>query len=195
MSIELFMVFILAWLLVVCTIGWALDREQFQKQNLKYIIFALCFMSAFGPLGEIFVDAVYQAAFGHALWRYELYPVHGGATSLIAPLIWGISGIEMYSITTVMRKKSFGRIRRACILAVDILIAEVLLNVSYWLLSGSYLFYYLPNDLLHFSSIQTIPFYMVAALVIMRAFRNFSAHPRFSAVFFVMTAFIIVYLA
>ena len=60
---------------------------------------------------------------------------------------------------------------RHIFLAVDILIVELLLNIGLVLAFGQMIFRYTPGDLLHFSSLQTLPFYFIAGLVFTGAFK------------------------
>lgn len=159
------------------------------------LLLTMSFMAAFGPLGEIFVGSFYQLVFEQPLWQYQIFPVHHGYTSLIAPFIWAIAGAEFHTLYPVLKKRVRQPLVMYALIACEILIVELLLNVSAHIFLGTQLFYYIPGDLGHYSSLQTLPFYFLAGLVMVRATRYMKPHPNFFAASCVGMAFVVVYLA
>lgn len=66
---------------------------------------------------------------------------------------------------------------------------EVLLNISFFALSGVLMFYYLPSDLWHVTSVQTLPFYFVLSIAVMKLIKRMKSRP---AVFSVLSLFLMI---
>ena len=184
-------------LLVVVTllVVWLVTNKKSVKVSTKHLVLGAILMSALGPLGEIFVGTVYQYVAGFPLWQYQIFPVHHAYTSLYAPVIWAIGGVELCLMDAYLRGKTASRMWRHIFLAVDILIVELLINIGLVLAFGQMIFRYTPGDLLHFSSLQTLPFYFIAGLVFTGAFKILKPNSYRAALLFGFIMFVVVFLA
>lgn len=134
-----------------------------------------------GVYGEIFLDTLYNRVVGHPLWYYNLLPIHGGFTSAFAPIVWGMYGFHVYLLhDTLGTKWSITRTRHlALIISLEALVLEALLTLSAKPFFGEYLYYYLPGDLWHVTSLQNMPFYFMCGVLIVQVMRRFRRDPWF----------------
>lgn len=133
-----------------------------------------------GVFGEVFVGSLYEFLFDRPLWQYRILPIHEGYTSMYAPVIWGILGFYLYLMhDTLVRLKKYTQNRLAITFMAEAIVIELLANLSFLLLFDQYLFYYLPSDLWHLTSVQTLPFYLAAGFVVTHALKRFSKDPPF----------------
>lgn len=187
-----FSIFAVVWLLVLGGGIFMLHKKKVIRFSLTPAMLSMIFMAMMGPVGELLVGSLYQGLFGQMLWRYEVLPIHHGYTSLIAPIIWALGGLEFWLATQLLGKRNLGRWKYG-VLIVDTLLYEVLLNLSFLLVSGGLLFYYIPGDLGHVSSLQTLPFYLVLAVTAWRANKYMARAPRFFMVLCAMVIAAVVY--
>lgn len=190
----LLVIYVFCLLATLYALAFALKRYKPIK-NYKGALLAFAFMAMFGPVGEILVGSIYSfMTQGAYLWEYKILPVHNGYTSYIAPLIWGVAGVY-----THLFWGHFAAIKNRWlkygVLALDTLFVEITLNGLFLLLFKNYVFYYHPGDLWHLSSVQTLPFYLIAAIVTVRAIRYSALHPRFYSLLFLAIAGVVTYLA
>ena len=167
---------------------------RLSSKELWQIVSCGAIFTLFGPVGEVAVGSFYTAIFGHHLWDYQLWPVHDGYTSLIAPFIWFLGGMELAIMLHFIRRVR-SKLLHVVWVTIDILVFELVLNIGFWMISGERLFYYTPSDLGHFSSLQTLPFYAVAAVVAMKSIDVTKDHRKFWIAMNMAMAFIFVYLA
>ncbi len=190
-----FYIFVAAWLVVLACGIAILHKRKLIHFSFVPAALSMVFMAMMGPVGELLVGSLYQGLFGQMLWRYEVLPIHHGYTSLIAPIIWALGGLEFWLATQLLSGRKLGLRWKYGLLMVDTLFYEMLLNLSFLLVSGGLLFYYIPGDLWHVSSLQTLPFYLVLAVTASRANRYMAAHPRFFMVLCTMVVIALVYVA
>ena len=152
-------------------------------------------MATLGPIGEIVVGTFYEAVIGQPLWQYKILPTHQAYTSLYAPVIWGISGAYLYYIHEILRAfSSMSKWFQATSRMFETILVESLLNISFLLISGSLIFYYLPADLFHITSLQTLPFYFILGIVVMKSIKRLKADPLFYSAMCLFMMFVVVYL-
>jgi hypothetical protein len=195
MNTVLFVIFPVLWL-VVLLILYVLFGGKLKDINAKLLILYVLYMAMLGPVGEIFVGTLYNLVIGHPLWQYKVAPTHHAYTSLYAPVIWSISGAYLYCIHEHVRLfsqkskwlQAFGRM-------LETIIVEAALNVCFWIISGGLIFYYLPADLFHVTSLQTLPFYFILGLIVMKSMKRLRKDPVFYSALFGFLAFVIVYIA
>lgn len=189
------------WLLMFYVVGWcaalALISRLWLKRSVwehrSEVILYMAFLAMFGPLGEIIVGTLYTAVVGYPLLQYQLYPIHHGYTSLYAPFIWAIGGLQIW-VMSPLTSRIKDRVRRFTVMAIDILAVEILINTLFLLIAGQMIFYYIPSDLGHLSSLQTLPFYFIASLVIVRSLRLMRPHKGFAVAACLLVCTVIVYL-
>jgi hypothetical protein len=134
-----------------------------------------------GVFGEVFTNTLLQVFFGQTLWEYHFLPIHGGYTSLYSIFLWGAYGFYLYLAHTFMQQQQYvlPNTVLAGIVAIEAIVFEIAVNGLFFLLFGSYIFYYFPGDLLHFSSFVAFPCYFLAGLVVLKTLRVFKTRPRF----------------
>jgi hypothetical protein len=152
-------------------------------------------MAMLGPIGEISVGAFYNSVFGHPLWLYKVLPTHEGYTSYYAPVIWGIAGAGLYFAREILGLlKTRRRFVQALFIMLETILFESLLNISFLLFTGGYLFYYTPGDLFHITSLQTLPFYFIFGFVVMDFIKQLKKDPLLNATMFALIMFVVVFL-
>jgi hypothetical protein len=152
-------------------------------------------VATIGVFGEVFVGTIYHDLFGRPLWLYRVAPIHHGYTSRYAPFLWGALGFYLYLLHGYLKARGTETIERlAFLFAGETVILELIVSSSFKLMFGKYLFYYLPSDLWHFTSLQTLPFYLPAGVVIVKSARQLLRSPRFSALFCTFLILIFVYM-
>ncbi len=141
--------------------------HKFIKINLKH---ALCFVvicSILGVIGEVTIDSLYNLIAGSPLWVYEVLPVRSGYTSIYSFFIWGTMGFQLYLLhekLTFNKQSLFHKL--AIIFFLEAIMLEALFNLLSLALFGSYVYYYLPNNLWHITAFQSFPFYLLASYAI-----------------------------
>jgi len=191
-QLLLFSVYIITVIYIVnCLIARQIKRVHFREAAVY-----ITTMAMLGVFGEVFVGSVYHALFGHALWLYRVAPVHLGYTSYYAPFIWGALGFHIYLLHNYLKARNVeATLHLALIFSLETILLEILGNGSFKLFFGHYLFYYLPGDLWHLTSLQTLPFYFPAGIIMVKAVRHFKTDPRFYSIMCLLLAFTLVYLA
>ncbi len=140
-----------------------------------------------GVFGEVFLNSVYFFIFNKPLWLYHLLPVHSSYTSLYSIFIWGLYGFHLYLFHDNLKKYKISSVRAlSLIIAVEAVILEVLFNSSYFVLTGQYIFYYLPGDIWHFTSLQAIPLYFLGGVVLVKSLKKFTDNKSDSRFFIIM---------
>jgi hypothetical protein len=164
--------FAFLWVTIVYLLNSLLARKL-QPLNLKIAIVYVATTALLGVCGEIFVGSIYHFFFDKPLWQYHVLPVHDGFTSHYAPVIWGILGFYLYLLHNTLKLKKFSENKLSLLFAAETLVIEFFANLSFLLLFDKYLFYYLPTDLWHLTSVQTLPFYLIAGFILTRTIRRF----------------------
>lgn len=160
----------------------------------KLLVLYVAFTAMIGPIGEVFVGTIYSFVFSEPLWQYQVLAIHSDYTSLIAPVIWGVSGIFLYVSRELLGLKFSKRTRhQALIIMVETILFEAVLNIGFLLLSGSLLFYYTPGEFAHITSIQTLPFYFLFGLVFIKTIKRFSLDTKFFTLMSLMLLIVFVY--
>ena len=186
--------FALLWVAIVYLINCAI-AGKFKRIDPKQAALYFTTVAMVGLFGEIFLDTIYNAAFGNPLWRYNILPIHDGYTSSFAIFTWGIYGLHLYLLHGTLNAKSIVKTRHlALIICLEALLLEALLTISAKVLLGEYLYYYYPGDLWHVSSFQNIPFYFIFGVVIINILRRFQTSPKFFTLLSAWLVIIIAYL-
>jgi hypothetical protein len=123
-------------------------------------------MAALGLFGEFVFDTIYKSIFGSPLWVYHLLPIHNGYTSLYSLYLWGTIGFHLYLLHGMLENRKSTSIHSlAAIFCIEAIIMEAFVNITHLLLFDSYIYYYLPADLWHITSLQTLPLYLLAGYI------------------------------
>lgn len=187
--------FALAWAVLLYVIN-SVIAHQLKKIELRQMILYVTSVAMIGVFGEILLDTFYNAVVGHPLWRYNILPFHNGYTSYYALVAWGLYGFHLYLLHgSLAAKWSITRTRHlALIFCLEALLLEALLTLSSRLVFGKYLYYYLPGDLWHVSSLQNIPFYFVCGVIILKTLKRFKSDPLFFSGMSASLTFVLLFL-
>lgn len=119
---------------------------------------------------EIIIDTLFVEFSGQPGWIYKVWPVHHGYTSGVGMFMWPLYGFFVYCMNSAIEtnpKLTYinNGIAKTYLFALDAMALEIITNIFAIMLYHTYLFYYLPDDLLHFTTIQIfIPYLFVSAL-------------------------------
>jgi hypothetical protein len=176
---------------------YTLSTHHLKKINVKIALLYSVSVALFGVCAEILVDSLYKFAVGKPLWEYHLIPIHHRYTSYYSLVIWGMYGFYLYIFHDFFKSKRSKLSRKYLILLVGIeaIVLEVVINKLYLALFGGYIFYYLPNDLWHLTSIQAIPFYILLGLTISKSIKHFRKDQTFFIVMNLILVSILVFFA
>jgi hypothetical protein len=186
--------FALIWIISIYVINCLIAKE-FKKINILQAILHVTAMAMNGVIAEVIIGNTYHFVFHRALWQYTVYPVHYGYTSKYAPFLWGLYGFHLYLLHgTVDRAKRVSVHRLALLFCLEAIIIEGIVNLTFKLGFGHFIYYYLPSDLWHFTSFQTLPFYLLGGYVVLETFKNSELNPKFYIFVSTSVLFVIAYL-
>lgn len=144
--------------------------QKFLSVNFpRLVLFMGC--TFFGAMWcEILLDTLFVKFIGQPGWIYKIWPIHHGYTSGVGMFMWPLYGFFIYflnnAIETSPRLVAINNgAAKVFLFTIDAMVLEILANTFSILMYHTYLFYYLPNDLLHFTTIQIfIPYLLVSSL-------------------------------
>ncbi|HON59259.1 MAG TPA: hypothetical protein PLT45_06970 [Smithella sp.] len=116
---------------------------------------------------EVILDSLFVKFCGQPGWLYKVWPIHHGYTSGVGMLMWPLYGFFVYGMRLAIKNnpklaKRYNAAAMTFLFALDAMALEILTNIFSILLYHTYLFYYLPGDLLHFTTIQIFVPYLFA---------------------------------
>ncbi len=157
--------FALSWLVIIY-VGNCMLAGKVIVPNWSEMSLYITTMAALGLIGEIIFDSVYQAVFNAPLWVYHVLPIHDSYTSIYSVFLWGMIGLHIYLLKDLLkRKKLTSALAFSTIFMVEAIVIETLVNLSFLWLFDDYIYYYLPADLWHLASLQTLPLYLFAGFI------------------------------
>jgi len=118
---------------------------------------------------EVYLGKLYYEVMGVPLWQYRVWPIHDGYTSVLNFIIWPVYGYYIYFLHQVLHAHAIEirpRWLKGIASGVDGPLLEILANGFFLLFFGTFYFYYLPNDLRHYTSVQVVPLYMVMGVIL-----------------------------
>jgi hypothetical protein len=124
-------------------------------------------MGALGPLSEININSLCIYFLGSPLWVYHVLPVHGGSTSMVMSIFWPTYGWHIYFFHTALRRR-YGltdNVDLSLLFGIDGILMETLVNIFTITLFSTFVFYYIPNDLSHLSTVNVYVIYALAGYV------------------------------
>lgn len=187
--------FALAWLVAIYLINSLLSRKLISL-NLKLVFLYCSTVALLGVSAEILIGNIYQILFDKPLWNYTVYPVHDSYTSKFAPILWAIYGFQIYLLSEFLSKiKVNSKVMITAIFCIEAIIIEALVNLSFLVVFGKFVYYYFPSDLWHLTSIQTLPLYLAAGYVIPATIEKFKRDPIFFTLMSGAFTIILVFLA
>ncbi|SHE34808.1 hypothetical protein [Vibrio gazogenes] len=143
-----------------------------------FLFMAATFLTAI--VGEVVLGKLYYLVMGKPLWQYHVWPIHDGYTSALNFITWPVYGFYQYCLHYVLTAKK--RQLRAYWLVglasgLDGPILEILANGFFLLFYQTFYFYYLPNDMRHYTSIQVVPLYMIGGMILTLILKQLRERP------------------
>ena len=130
---------------------------------------------------EVALGKLYSLTVGKPLWQYRVWPIHDGFTSALNFIIWPVYGYYWYLLHQVLHAYRV-QIRRTWLKGLasgfDGPLLEILANGFFLLFYGTFYFYYLPDDLRHYTSVQVVPLYMVMGVCLSLIIEYLNSKPR-----------------
>jgi hypothetical protein len=164
--IIVFVLFFMPLLYLFCSL---VAKKILSINFPKLVLYMGC--TFFGAMWfEIILDTLFVKFCGQPGWLYKVWPVHQGYTSGVGMFMWPLYGFFVYFLNNAIEinpklANINNGIAKSYLFALDAMALEILTNIFSILLYHTYLFYYLPNDLIHFTTIQIfIPYVFVSAL-------------------------------
>lgn len=161
--IMVFVLFFLPLLYLFCS----LVAKRFLSINFpKLILYMGC--TFFGAMWfEIFLDTLFVKFCGEPAWLYKVWPVHQGYTSGVGMFMWPLYGFLVYCMNLALEVNPRlahlnNNVAKTYLFTLDAMALEILTNIFSILLYHTYLFYYLPGDLAHFTTIKIFVPYLFA---------------------------------
>ncbi len=130
------------------------------------------YMSATLFLGiaiEILLDGAAVAVLGRKAWEYEVWPLHDGYTSGVAAFMWPLYGAHLCMLDAALETRGVRartQLRRSMVAGVDAMVMEIAANTWAIAVFGTYYFYYLAPDLMHFTAAEIYLPYVGANLLL-----------------------------
>lgn len=151
--------------------------------NVRRLFVYASTMAALGVLGELVYDTAYDYCLGRPLWVYRLAGIHDAYTSVYSLFLWGgIIGLHLYLLHGTLQKKGITSVHQlAFIFCGEAILLEALVNLSYRMVFNDFIYYYLPPDLGHITSIQTLPLYLLAGYITVTALGLAHRSPRLAS--------------
>jgi len=118
---------------------------------------------------EVYLGKLYHLVTGRPLWQYRVWPIHDGYTSALNMIVWPVYGYYVYFLHQVLLTRRIDirpRWLKGIASGFDGPLLEILANGFFLLFYGTFYFYYLPDDLRHYTSIQVMPLYMIMGVIL-----------------------------
>jgi len=146
---------------------WSLIARRFIKFKIKKLFYYMALAFPFFLIFEVGFGKLHHFLFGEYLWQYQVLPIHDGLTSLLNFAIWPLYGLHFYLYDIVEKDWQLTPFWKNTLyllkLAISGPLLEFILNLVCQLAFHRYYFYYFPDDLLHYTSVQVIPYYFIAS--------------------------------
>lgn len=153
---------------VLYYLGLSLYVRRLVRVEPRKLALYVAVFCVFGVSGEILVNNVWKIVFDEQLWQYQLFPAHSGDISYFFFFIWGGLGYYRYlNDVAIHNFKSNEYLRPGLIMGAEAVVLELAYNGLFYLIFGSYVFYYLPANLgplSHLSCFEVIPFYFLVGV-------------------------------
>lgn len=174
------LIFSLIWCCVIYGFN-SLIAKKFLKIRLRPMITYVLTMASLGLFGEVMYGIIYESVFGTPLWQYQIMPIHSGYTSVYSLYLWGMVGFHLYLLHATLKSRGITSTHKlAFIFCIEAIVLEALVNLSFLAVFGGYIYYYLPSDLWHITSVQTLPLYLLAGYIAVTAMILASKTPRYA---------------
>jgi len=189
-------IFFLYLVTVVYLAGFALTNSSTQIKTKDVYMYART-LALIGCISEVAINSFCRAAFDSTLWTYRVTPVHHGDTSIFAFFQWSLYGYHLYYVQKKLQSFKFKHEEYifALVLSIDALLLEAFVNISSLLFLNTFVFYYIPGDLGHLTTVFVFPFYLLGGAILIGIFNRFLKDPMFFGTLSFSIAFIFVFLA
>jgi hypothetical protein len=191
-NLILFFLYLVA---VIYFTGLALTNKSMQT-SIKDAYLYSGTLAMIGCISEVAINSFCRAVFGSPLWLYHVTPIHQGDTSIFAFFQWSLFGYHLYYVRKKIQSYHFTYEAAifALVVSVDALLLEIFLNVSSNMFLDTFIFYYVPGDIGHLTSIYVYPFYLLGGAILNETFKRYEKDPMFFGNLSFAIAFIFVFL-
>ena len=150
-----------------------------------------------GCISEVAINSFCRAIFDTPLWVYQVTPIHHGDTSIFAFFQWSLYGYHLYYVKQKIQSYNFKHEESifAIALSLDALLLEAFVNISSLYFLNTFVFYYLPGDMGHLTTVTVFPFYLLGGAILNGIFKRFLNDPMFFGTLSFSVAFIFVFLS
>lgn len=189
-------IFFLYLVVVVYSTGFALTDSSTQIKIQEVYMYSGT-LALIGCISEVAINSFCRAAFDSPLWIYQVTPVHGGDTSIFAFFQWSLYGYHLYYLQKKLQsfKCQYEGPIFAVVLSIDALLLEILVNLSSIFFLDTFIFYYIPGDIGHLTTVFVLPVYLLGGAILIETFKRFLNDPLFFGNLSFSIAFIFVFLA
>lgn len=187
--------FSVAWVISLYLLNVCITRG-FPRIDLKMLFMYVGCLGFAGVFGEVLIDSLFKIVVGYPFWEYKVLPVHHGFTSYYSMVIWGMFGFHLYLYHGMLEKtkNKLNSGKLALIFALEAVLLEIAVNITHLAITGQYVFYYLPADLWHLTSLTALPLYFIGGFVILQMIKRFKKDPIFFGVLSLVCGFCLVFL-
>ena len=180
------------WCFAIYAFNSLLARQWIQLKPRQMLTYIFTMMSL-GLFGEVVYGLLYNHFLGMPLWQYHLLPIHDAYTSIYSMYLWGMVGFHLYLLHGTLEARGISNTHKlAAIFCIEAIILEALVNITYMAIFDDYIYYYLPGDLWHITSLQTLPLYLLAGYITAVSLKLAKKTPRYAFVGNLSVVFFIV---
>lgn len=188
-------IFAVCWLLAMT--GTYLWFSRSLKVNLKEMFLHMGIIVMLAPICEVVINTLCRFAADSPLWMYHVFTVHNGDTSKFSFFAWAIYGCHLYFMDRKFIHSSarYRTILFALILSLDAICMEFFVNITSIYYLHTYIFFYLPNDVQHLTTLAVVPFYFVCGLLAAEVLRRSFKRPILFGSLGLLIGFVFIFLA
>jgi len=188
-------IFFLYLAAVIYLAGFALVNSL-TEIRIKEVYMYSGTLALIGCISEVAINSFCKAAFGAPLWIYRVTPIHQGDTSIFAFFQWSLYGYHLYFVhkkiySLNIKHKDYLFI---LLLSIEALLLEIFVNVSSKFFLNTFIFYYIPGDMGHLTTVFVLPVYVLGGAILIEIFKRFLRDPVFFGNLSFSIAFIFVFL-
>ncbi len=194
MDINL-IIFFLYLVAVIYLAGFALVNSLTEVRIREVYMYSGT-LALIGCISEVAVNSFCRVVFDAPLWIYLVTPIHQGDTSIFAFFQWSLYGYHLYFVhkkiqsLKVKHKASIF----VLVLSIEALLLEIFVNISSNFFLNTFIFYYMPEDMGHLTSVFVLPVYVLGGAILNETFKRFLRDPVFFGTLSFAIAFIFVFL-
>lgn len=172
--------FFLYLVAVIYLAGLALTDSS-TKIRAKEVYMYSGTLALIGCISEVAVNSFCRAAFDSSLWIYLVTPVHHGDTSIFAFFQWSLYGYHLYFVQKKIQslKVKHEEYIFALVISVEALLLEIFVNISSSFFLNTLIFYYIPGDMGHMTTVFVFPVYILGGAILIETFKRFLQDPVF----------------